>query len=162
MQAARTKLGFHILRIRVEAEPNVLGISNSEERDAVKRLLFFVLLPALAGLTSCGYKAPSTGVMCTTATSTTSATTSTSMCTDPVTNISVTISPATVSVNVLTSLQFAASIAGGTNSVTIWQVNGFAGGSDTVGRIDSNGLYHAPLAVPSPATVNVTAVSFED
>jgi hypothetical protein len=162
MQAARTKLGFHILRIRVEAEPNVLGISNSEERGAVKRLLFFVLLPAIAGLTSCGYKAPSTGVTCTTITSTTSATTSTSTCTDPATNISVTISPATVSVNVVTTQQFLDFVQGGTNSVTIWQVNSITGGNDTVGRIDSNGLYHAPATVPSPATVTVGAVSFED
>jgi hypothetical protein len=79
-----------------------------------------------------------------------------------VTNISVTISPATVSVNVVTTQQFMDSITGGTNSVTIWQVNNVTGGNDTVGRIDSNGLYHAPVTVPSPATVNVTAISFED
>ncbi len=36
------------------------------------------------------------------------------------------------------------------------------GGSDTAGKIDSNGLYHAPTVVPSPNTVSVTAVSFED
>ncbi len=162
MQAARTRLGFHILGIRVEAQPYVLGISNSEERGVVKRLLFFVLLLALAGLTSCGYKAPSTAVTCTTTNSTTSATTSTSTCTDPLTNISVTIFPASVSVNVVTTQQFLDAVQGGTNSVTIWQVNGVTGGNDTVGRIDSNGLYHAPATVPSPATVSVGAVAFED
>lgn len=31
-----------------------------------------------------------------------------------------------------------------------------------MGTIDSNGLYHAPTTVPSPATVSVAAVSFED
>jgi hypothetical protein len=31
-----------------------------------------------------------------------------------------------------------------------------------VGRIDSNGIYRAPATVPSPAIVNVGAVSFED
>ena len=36
------------------------------------------------------------------------------------------------------------------------------GGNDTVGTIDSNGLYRAPSVVPSPATVNVTAVSYDD
>jgi hypothetical protein len=36
------------------------------------------------------------------------------------------------------------------------------GGDGTVGLIDSNGLYHAPATVPSPATVSVVAVSFED
>ena len=139
-------------------------MSNSEQRGAVKRLLFFVLLGGISlfGLTSCGYNAPSTAVTCTTSTSTTSATTSASTCTDPLTNISVTISPSTVSVNVATSQQFLASITGGTNTVTIWQVNNITSGNDTVGRIDSNGLYHAPTTVPSPASVNVTAVSFED
>jgi hypothetical protein len=129
----------------------------------VKRLLFFVLLMALFGLASCSKKAAtSTAVTCTTTTSTTSTTTSISTCTDPVTGISVTISPATVSVNVVTTQQFQDFIQGGTNSVTIWQVNSITGGNDTVGRIDSNGLYHAPVAVPSPATVSVAAVSFED
>ena len=138
------------------------GISNSEERGSVKRLPIFVLLVVLFSLASCGYNAPSTAVACTTNTSTTSATTSTSTCTDPLTNISVTISPATVSVNVVTTQQFLDSIQGGTNAVTIWKVNNITSGNDTVGRIDSNGLYHAPVTVPSPATVNVTAVSFED
>jgi len=138
-------------------------ISNGEERATVKRLLFFVLLAALFGLTSCGYNAPaSTGVTCTTTTSTSSSNTSTSTCTDSATNISVTISPATVSVNVVTTQQFQDFVQGGTNSVTLWQVNGMTGGSDTIGRIDSNGLYHAPATVPSPATVTVGAVSFED
>jgi hypothetical protein len=43
-----------------------------------------------------------------------------------------------------------------------YQVNGVAGGNDTVGRIDNSGKYIAPITVPSPATVKVTAVSYED
>lgn len=128
----------------------------------MKRPLLFILLTSLFILASCGSTATSTAVTCTTTTSTSSTTTTTSTCTDPVTNISVTISPATVSVNVVTTQQFQDSIQGGTNSVTIWQVNTITGGNDTIGRIDSNGLYHAPVAVPSPATVTVGAVSFED
>ena len=128
----------------------------------MKRLLFFALPVALFCLTSCGYNAPSTAVTCTTSTSTSSSTTSTSTCTDPATNISVTISPATASVNVATSQLFQDAIQGGTNSVPIWQVNGMTGGSPTIGTIDSNGVYHAPTIVPSPNTVSVTVVSFED
>jgi hypothetical protein len=60
------------------------------------------------------------------------------------------------------SQQFLDAISGGTNSVTIWKVNDIVGGDGTVGLIDSNGLYHAPATVPSPATVSVVAVSFED
>jgi hypothetical protein len=130
----------------------------------VKRLLFLVSLTGIAtfGLTSCGAAPASTAVTCTTTASSSSTTSSVSTCTDPLTNISVTISPATVSVNVVTRQQFLDSIQGGTNSVPIWQVNGMQGGNDTVGRIDSSGLYIAPATVPSPATVNVTVVSTED
>jgi len=74
----------------------------------------------------------------------------------------VTIAPAAISVNVVTTQQFQVSITGGTNSVPIWKVNNVQGGNDTVGRIDSNGLYHAPVTVPSPNTVTVAAFSFED
>jgi hypothetical protein len=129
----------------------------------MKRLLPIILACVVFGMASCGGSAaPSTAVVCTTSTSTSSTTTSISTCTDPVTNISVTISPATVSVNVVTTQQFFDSIQGGTNNVTIWQVNGVTGGNDAVGRIDSNGLYHAPPTVPSPNPVTVKAISFED
>ncbi len=150
------------MRTKVEKEYRASAISGSEERGAVSRLPFFVLFLALFGVASCGSAPASTAVTCTTDTSTNSATTSTSTCTDPVTSISVTIAPATVSVNVVTTEQFQDSISGGTNSVPIWKVNNIQGGNDTVGRIDSNGLYHAPTTVPSPATVSVTVVSFED
>lgn len=132
--------------------------------------LFSWLAPALAlaaalCLASCGAAPASTAITCTSTTSTSTNTTATSTCTDPLTNISITISPATVSVNVVTEQQFQAFLSGGTNSVVKWQVNGTSGGDDTVGRIDSNGLYHAPVQVPKPPasnTVTVTAVSFED
>ncbi len=143
-------------------ESHVLGISNSKARGAVKHLLFFVLFIALFGLASCGAAPASTAVTCTVSTSTTASNSSTNTCTDPVKGISVTISPATVSVNVVTTQQFQDAIQGGTNNVTIWQVNGITGGNDTIGRIDSNGLYHAPTTIPSPAIVTVTAISFED
>jgi len=128
----------------------------------VKRLLLFVVAAALSGLASCGGSTASTAISCTNSSSTSSTTTSTSTCTDPTTNISITISPAAVSVNVVGSQQFFASITGGTNNVTIWKVNNVTGGNDTVGLIDSNGLYHSPSVVPSPATVSVVAQSFED
>ncbi len=128
----------------------------------MKLLLFCALSFALFGLTSCGAAPVSTAVTCTTSTSSSSSSTSISTCTDPVTNISVTFSPAAASVNVVSTLQFQDAIQGGTNSVTIWKVNNITGGNDTIGRIDSNGLYHAPTTIPSPAAVSVVAVSFED
>ena len=129
----------------------------------MRRPFLLPLVLALFALSSCHHASTaSTAVTCTTSTSTSSSSTSTSTCTDPTTNISVTISPATASVSVATTQQFQDSVQGGTNSVTLWQVNGTTGGSDTTGRIDSNGLYHAPTQIPSPATVTVGAVAFED
>lgn len=132
------------------------------EARLVSLLAPILVLVAALGLTSCGAAPASTAITCSTTTSSSSSTTSTSTCTDPVTNISVTISPATVSVNVVTEQQFQVFIQGGTNSIAIWEVNGKPSGDDTVGRIDSNGLYHAPVVQPSPDTVTVSAVSFED
>jgi hypothetical protein len=125
-------------------------------------LAAILTLVAALGLTSCGAAPASTAITCSTTTSSSSSTTSTSTCTDPVTNISVTISPATVSVNVATQQQFQDFIQGGTNSIPIWKVNGVPGGSDDAGHIDSNGLYHAPVNQPTPNTVTVSVASFED
>ena len=132
-------------------------------RRTVRLLSYTAFLGAVFTLTSC-HKTPaaSTAVVCTTTSATTTSSTTSSSCVDPVTGIGVTISPATVSVNIVTSTQFQVSVSGGTNIVVTWKVNGKTGGDDTVGKIDSNGLYHAPGTIPSPAAVNVSAVSFED
>jgi hypothetical protein len=129
----------------------------------VRRLPVLALLIGVFSLVSCHkYVAPTTAITCTTTAATTSTTTSTNSCTDPTTSITVTITPATVSLNVQTTTRFFANVSGGTNSIVTWQVNSVTGGNDMVGRIDSNGLYRAPATVPSPAIVNVGAVSFED
>lgn len=52
----------------------------------------------------------------------------------------------------------AAVVTGTTGGVT-WTVNGIAGGNATVGTITSAGVYTAPAAVPSPASVTVRATS---
>jgi uncharacterized protein (DUF1800 family) len=47
-----------------------------------------------------------------------------------------------------------------TSSATVlWSVNGVAGGNSTLGTIDTTGLYTAPAALPTPASVQVTATS---
>jgi hypothetical protein len=158
---------FCNLRNKVELEPNARVISSNEAGVAVRLLSVFALVLALLGLTSCGgLGSTSTAVSCTTTTNTstssTSTATATSTCTDPNTGISVTISPTTASVNIVSTYQVYASVSGGTNSVITWQVNGIANGNSTIGQIDSAGLYTAPTTIPSPATVNVTAVSYED
>ena len=62
----------------------------------------------------------------------------------------------------LTQQKFSATVNNSTNQTVAWQVNGVAGGNSTFGTIDSTGLYTAPVAVPSPASFNVTAVAAAD
>src|ERR1700724_3365888 len=136
-----------------------------KDRGAVRSFWILVLFIGTFSLVWCKKSAPttpSTAITCTTTTSTTSTTTSSSSCTDPTTGISIDISPTTVSVTVATPTQFQAGVSGGTNNSVKWKVNGIPSGDDTGGRIDSLGKYIAPIKVPSPATVNVAAVSYED
>ena len=73
--------------------------------------------------------------------------------------VSVSISPTSARVALGTTQQFTANVVGATNSAVTWQVNGVAGGNDSVGTVSSAGLYTAPSVIPSPANVTVTAVS---
>jgi hypothetical protein len=76
--------------------------------------------------------------------------------------VAITVSPSVTSVIVQQTSLFSATVTGSTNTTVSWLVNGVAGGSSTVGTINANGLFTAPSAVPSPATVVVTAVSQAD
>lgn len=40
-----------------------------------------------------------------------------------------------------------------------WAVNGIAGGNESVGTIDKEGMYHAPGAVPRPSEVHICATA---
>ncbi len=72
---------------------------------------------------------------------------------------SVTVSPATANVQEGANQQFAATVTGESSSAVTWQVNGVTGGTAATGLINSNGLYTAPVVIPSPASVTITAVS---
>lgn len=74
----------------------------------------------------------------------------------------VSISPTSTSVVAAQTAQFSASVNFSSNTRVSWQVNGIAGGNSTVGTINSNGLYTAPNAPPTPSTVTVTAVASAD
>jgi hypothetical protein len=76
--------------------------------------------------------------------------------------ITVAVSPSSASVAVSASESFSATVRNSSNAAVTWQVNGVAGGNATVGTISGAGLYTAPMTVPSPATVSVTAVSAAD
>jgi len=74
----------------------------------------------------------------------------------------VTITPKTVTLSRGASRQFSATITGATDQTVLWEVNGRPGGSASQGLISQGGVYIAPVAVPNPATISVTAVSFAD
>lgn len=77
--------------------------------------------------------------------------------TQPVT--SVTVTPATASVQTGTTRQFTASVINAANQTVTWTVNNVAGGNSTVGTISTAGLYTAPANIPNPAKVTVKATS---
>ena len=69
----------------------------------------------------------------------------------------VTISPATANVQEGGTQQFTATVANTSDTGVTWQVNNITGGNSAVGTISSTGLYTAPAAIPSPASVTITA-----
>jgi serine protease len=86
----------------------------------------------------------------------------TSACLPEVSPIGVVVTPQTVTLLVDGSVNFNTSVAGAADGTVTWEVNGIAGGDATVGTISSDGLYSAPVAVPTPPTVTVTAVANAD
>jgi len=76
--------------------------------------------------------------------------------------ITVTVSPNAANVVVNATQQFTATVTNTSNTAVTWKVNGVTGGSSAAGTISNAGLYTAPISVPNPATVTVTAVSVAD
>lgn len=83
-------------------------------------------------------------------------------------DIVVTVSPVVASLPTQGAQVFTATVSGTGSPTTAltWSVNGIAGGNSILGTIAASGadtaLYTAPIAPPSPATVNVTATSVAD
>ncbi len=73
------------------------------------------------------------------------------------TGVSVTVTPASASIQINAKQQFTATVHGNSNQAVTWDVNGTVGGNSALGFIDSiSGLYTAP---PSPVSVTVHASS---
>ncbi len=76
------------------------------------------------------------------------------------TGVSVSVTPATITVNVNAKTALNATVTNTADQTVTWDVNGTVGGNGTVGFIDSiSGVYTAPASVPSPATVRIHAAS---
>lgn len=73
-------------------------------------------------------------------------------------HVSVSVSPASASVELRQSQQFSAQVRGTPHADVTWSVNGIAGGNSTVGTVDSSGFYTAPSSVPV-SSITVRAVS---
>jgi len=76
--------------------------------------------------------------------------------------VAVMVTPATAMVRTGNLQAFSAMVTGALNLSVTWTVNGVAGGNSTIGTIAANGAYTAPLTLPTPNTVTVTATSVED
>ena len=59
-------------------------------------------------------------------------------------------------------MTFTATVTNTTDTSVSWSVNGVAWGNPTVGTIAATGVYTAPVDLPSPATVQITATSHAD
>ena len=73
-------------------------------------------------------------------------------------NLSITISPASVALSTAQTAQFTVTVTGSSDTAVSWSVNGVAGGSSTLGTINSTGLYTAPSA-PTSAVLMIAATS---
>jgi hypothetical protein len=77
-------------------------------------------------------------------------------------NISASVSPTGLSIRLGQTQQFTATVTGSSNQTVTWFVNSISGGNSTVGAISASGMYQAPAALPSPASVTVSAVTAAD
>src|SRR5437879_12758533 len=76
--------------------------------------------------------------------------------------IAVTANPTNASVLLGNQVTFTAAVTNTSDTAVSWSINGVPGGNATLGTITSAGLYTAPVDMPSPATVQVTATSHAD
>src|ERR1700722_6480424 len=79
--------------------------------------------------------------------------------TPPPPNFTVSLQPTSVIVALGQTQQFQATVTGPGDIAVIWEVNGVANGNSISGTVTDSGLYTAPMAMPSPASVTVTVIS---
>ena len=75
---------------------------------------------------------------------------------------SVTVTPTNESVQVGLSRPYTAMVSGLANAGVVWSVNGVIGGGPITGTVSPGGLFTAPMMIPMPATVTLTATSVMD
>lgn len=78
---------------------------------------------------------------------------------NPPPTVTVAVSPASANVRAGSGQSFTATVSGTSNMAVTWQVNGVTGGTASTGTITQSGAFTAPVSVPSPNTVTVSAVN---
>ena len=106
---------------------------------------FFILLLVLAGCGGGGQNPAAAG--------------GTGTSSNPPPQISVSISPISVTLTASGTQQFKAVVTGSSNTTVQWQVNGATGGSAQNGTISTEGLYTAPNPGDKSLQATVTAVA---
>jgi beta-glucanase (GH16 family) len=76
--------------------------------------------------------------------------------------MAVAVTPTIASTTTGATQQFVASVTGSSDTSVTWMVSGSGCGGTACGTISSSGLYTAPAAVPSSASVIITAMSQSD
>jgi uncharacterized protein (DUF1800 family) len=77
--------------------------------------------------------------------------------------VSVLVIPATMQITAGATFNYRTSVDGaGGNTAVKWAINGIPSGNATVGTITAGGVYQAPMTVPTPNTIQVTATSLAD
>jgi hypothetical protein len=79
--------------------------------------------------------------------------------TPPKPSVSVSVQPSSALVALGATQQFQGTVTGSPDITVEWEVNGVANGNAISGTVSGAGLYTAPAAMPSPASVTVTAIS---
>src|SRR6266567_5080907 len=80
----------------------------------------------------------------------------------PPPSIVVSVAPASGTVVLGNQVTFTAMVTNTMDTTVSWSVSGVAGGNAALGTITTAGVYNAPVDLPSPATVQVTATSHAD
>jgi hypothetical protein len=77
-------------------------------------------------------------------------------------SVTVAVTPKTQSVVVAATQQFTATVSGSTNTAVAWSVGGTTCSTQDCGSISAAGLFTAPMSIPNPALITVTATSNAD
>ncbi len=78
------------------------------------------------------------------------------------TPVTVTVSPETRNLRGGATYDFYSSVANNSNRNVVWSVNGVNGGNAVLGTVDAQGIYAAPVVLPTPAKVTLKATSVVD